>query len=71
MSSPQANEWLDAMICELRGLQDKDTLEITDRPKNQSVISCRTVLMNKINPDRLLNRKKARIESCVDSRNSV
>lgn len=51
ISSPDTEEWLNAMADEIISIIKNDTWKFTERPKNKTVIGSRFVLRNKINLD--------------------
>ena len=50
-----------AIMDEFSPLLRNNTWEMTNKIENQKVISCKTVLTNKLNSNGTLNRRKARI----------
>ena len=61
LSGPDSDEWEDAIYEEIRSLMSNETFDLVDRPTNEKVIKCRTVLRNKYGPDEQLERRKARV----------
>lgn len=61
LTSPEADEWHDAMILEIKSILRKRTWKLIDRPKNSTTIGSRIVLRNKFNSDGTLHRRKARL----------
>lgn len=55
------SEWEDAIYLETRSLVSNDTFQIVNRPQDQRVIKCRTVLRNKHNAAGEITRRKARV----------
>ena len=61
MKGPNANEWHQAIVEEIKSIIKKDTWTLVDRPEQGEVIGCRMVLRNKLKPDGTLERRKARL----------
>lgn len=61
MAGGESAEWLNAITEEIRGLIKKDTWRLVEKPADRSIVSCRIVLRNKLNPDGTLERRKARV----------
>ena len=61
MNSNEAGNWLKAIAEEIKGLIKNDTWKLVDRPKNKNVITCKTILRNKMRADGSLERRKARV----------
>lgn len=61
MQGPDADEWLEAIVSEVKSLLKNDTWSVVKRPKDREVIGCRFVLRNKHNSDGTLERRKARL----------
>lgn len=61
INGPDSEEWFNAIYSEIKCLVQKDTWEIVDRPVNENVIGCRTILRNKYNSDGTIQRRKARV----------
>ena len=61
ITGPEKAEWHDAIYAEIRSLIINDTFDIVPRPKDAKDIKCRTVLRNKYNASRYLDRRKARV----------
>ena len=53
--------WHDAMIEELRALDDNQTWELVDLPLGKKTVGCRWVFAIKVNPDGSVARLKARL----------
>lgn len=61
LSRPEGNKWEDAIYAEIRSLVLMDTFDLVDKPKDEKVIKCRTVLRNKFGAGGNLERRKARV----------
>lgn len=61
LSGPSSDEWEDAILAEIKSLISNDTFDLVNKPSNEKIIKCRTVLRNKYGPDGLLERWKARV----------
>lgn len=61
MSSPESHEWKRAMVDELKSIIKNDTWNLVKRPEDSTVIGCRMILRNKLNPDGTIQRRKARL----------
>lgn len=61
LSSPEAEEWHDAMVSEVKSILRNNTWELIERPKNSTTIGSRMVLRNKFNPNGTIHRRKARL----------
>lgn len=48
-------------ILGFRSIILRDTWELVDRPKDRNVVSCRTILTNKMKPNGTLSCRKARL----------
>lgn len=59
VSSPDSEEWYDAMATELKSIIKNETWEIVERPKGTEIIGSRLVLRNKYRPDGTIERRKA------------
>lgn len=58
LSGPEADEWQDAMMSEIKSVLRNGTWELIDRPKNSACIGSRIVLRNKFNSDGTLHKRK-------------
>lgn len=61
VKGPNANEWHEAIMAEIKSLLKNDTWILVDPPEGAKVIGCRMVLRDKLNPDGTLERRKARL----------
>lgn len=61
LEGSDSTEWEDAIYKEIKSLVSNETFDLVDRPTNEKVIKCRTVLRNKYGPDGELERRKARV----------
>lgn len=52
---------MEAIIAETKCLVKNDTWKIVNRPKDKTVIGCRTVLRNKYKADGTIERRKVRV----------
>ncbi|XP_018374476.1 PREDICTED: uncharacterized mitochondrial protein AtMg00820-like [Trachymyrmex cornetzi] len=59
--SPEAEEWHDAMVTEIKFVIRNDTWQLVDLPKNSTTIGSRIVLRNIFNSDGSLHKRKARL----------
>lgn len=60
-SGEDANEWLLAMVSEVKSMLEKDVWDLVERPEGRNVIGSRMVLTNKYGPDGTLSKRKARL----------
>ena len=63
LKSEDKEEWFETIYVETKCLVANYTWERVERSNDHNVISCRTVLCNKFNPDGSIDRDKARIVS--------
>lgn len=61
LSSPDADQWYQAMKREVRSIVKNDTWTIVDRPSNAVVIGSRMILRNKFKADGSFDKMKARL----------
>ena len=61
MTSPDANEWHQAIVDEMKSILKNDTWVLVNRPGQGRVIGCRMVLRNKLNSDSTVEKRKARL----------
>lgn len=61
IEGPNADEWHDAIACELKSILKNDTWTLVPRPDNAKTIDSRVVLRNKYKQDGTLDRRKARL----------
>lgn len=61
MSGPDAAEWREAMIFEVKSVIGNDTWEVVTRPADHHIIGSRMVLKNKYRSDGSVEKRKARM----------
>lgn len=61
VNGKDSEEWMKVIAEEIRNLIRNNTWDLVNRPKNRDVVTCRTILRNKIKPDGSLERRKARV----------
>ena len=61
MSSPDADEWHEAMKKEMESLEKMGTWKLVDPPEGRKIIGCKWVYKFKFNPDGSIARHKARL----------
>lgn len=61
MSSPDAAEWRETMVFEVKSVIGNDTWEVVSRPADHRIIGSRMVLRNKYRSDGSVEKRKARI----------
>lgn len=61
ISGKDANEWLLAMVSEVKSMLEKDVWDLVERPQGKNVIDSRMVLTNKYGSDGTVSKRKARL----------
>lgn len=61
LNGPYQNQWLEAMKDEINSLKSQNVWSIVPKPSNQNITGCRWVLRIKRNPDKSINKFKARL----------
>ena len=61
VSSPDAEEWYNAMAIEMKSIIKNEMWDFVDRPSDRQVVGSRMILGNKYGADGTLERRKARI----------
>jgi len=61
MKGPNSNEWLNAIVDEMRSILRNDTWTMVSRPSCHKVIGNRIVLRNRYRQDGTIDRRKARL----------
>lgn len=57
----KVDEWNQAMKEEMTTIEDNKTWQLVDKPKDKNVIGVKWVYRTKLNPDRSINKYKARL----------
>ena len=60
-SSPDADDWKEAVQSEMDSILSNDTWELTKRPYDCKPVGCKWVFKNKLRPDGTIEKYKARL----------
>jgi hypothetical protein len=61
VTSPEREQWLEAINAEMKALADNQTWELVERPTDRKLVSCKWVFKVKHNADGSVERYKARL----------
>ena len=61
VTSPDSQQWLEAINAEYKSLTDNETWELVERPRDRKLVSCKWVFKVKRNADGTVDRYKARL----------
>ncbi|KAL0276778.1 UNVERIFIED_CONTAM: hypothetical protein PYX00_004278 [Menopon gallinae] len=61
LSSPESEEWQEAIANEISSILQKKTWKLIDKPVGCKTIGCRMILTNKYNADGMIQKRKARL----------
>jgi hypothetical protein len=61
VTSPDNQQWLEAINAEYKSLRDNETWELVEKPKDRKLVSCKWVFKVKHNADGSIDRYKARL----------
>lgn len=61
LKSSEKDKWIEAMNKELTSLEENQTWELTDLPKNRKALPCKWIFKIKRNPDGTVDKYKARL----------